>query len=85
MKIPMGPIETAPYKAIPLPEPGGTRGALTELFRAELLAALDGIELGDYDRRIVDWMADWDGTTVATVCSWLVRARAAEREGGACE
>jgi hypothetical protein len=76
-QIPTGPIETRPDGAIPYPEHGAPRGAVADLFRGELLAALDGVELGAYDRRIVDWLAGWDGTTVATVCSWLVRARSA--------
>jgi hypothetical protein len=76
-QIPTGPIETAPDGAIPYPEHGAPRGALADLFRTELLAALDGMELGAYDRRMVNWLAGWDGTTVATVCSWLVRARSA--------
>jgi hypothetical protein len=37
---------------------------------------LAGIDLGGYDRRIVAWMAGWDTSTVLTVASWIVRARA---------
>jgi len=42
-----------------------------------LEVALAGIELGEYDRRIVAWMASWDTSTLLTVVSWIVRARAA--------
>ena len=37
---------------------------------------LAGIDLGGYDRRIVAWMGGWDTSTVLTVASWIVRARA---------
>jgi hypothetical protein len=40
-----------------------------------LLAALDGVELGAYDRRILTWLAGWDVPTAATVVSLLWRAR----------
>jgi hypothetical protein len=40
-------------------------------------AALGGIELGRYDRRIVDWLAQWDDYTARLVVSLLVRARRA--------
>jgi hypothetical protein len=41
-----------------------------------LLEPLDGIELGHHDRRIIDWLADWDTTTIGTIASLLYRARA---------
>lgn len=67
--IPTGPIHTEPLKAIPT--------VSNEANRAELLRALEGVELGDFDRRIVDWLAIYEGSTVATICSWLLRAREA--------
>lgn len=44
--------------------------------RAALLAELDaaGVELGAYDRLIVDWIAKWDYPTVATITSLIRRA-----------
>jgi hypothetical protein len=49
--------------------------------RADNLAALAeplaGIKLGDYDHRILTWMAGWDIPTIAAVASLLHRARAA--------
>jgi hypothetical protein len=36
---------------------------------------LDGIPLGDYDRRIIDWLAGWDVPTIAVVASLLRRCR----------
>ena len=51
---------------------------------AALLEALDGIELGKHDRRIIAWLADWEIETVGTIVSWLYRARAgADVCGGA--
>jgi len=45
---------------------------------AEILAGvLAGIELGAWDRRILQWMAGWDACTVLTVASWIARSRAA--------
>jgi len=41
---------------------------------AEVLA---GIELGAWDRRILEWMAGWDACTVLTAASWIARSRAA--------
>jgi len=59
--------------------PGGA--FLAEAQRRELLAqALSGVELGAYDRRILDWLAGWDTDTVVTVASLLRRARAAGPE-----
>ncbi|MBA2323525.1 MAG: hypothetical protein H0V92_05740 [Pseudonocardiales bacterium] len=41
---------------------------------------LTGVELGAYDRRILDWLANWDTPTIGTIASLLHRARVA---GGA--
>jgi len=43
----------------------------------ELLAPLAGIDLGVYDHRILDWLANWDWSTAGTFASLLYRARAA--------
>jgi hypothetical protein len=40
-------------------------------------AALAGIELGSHDRRIIDWLVQWDDYTARLVLSLLVRARRA--------
>lgn len=77
INIPVGPLSEAPWGAI--------RYALTEhsigVFQAAIRAALGDLELGAYDERIVAWLAGWDTPTVATVCSWLHRVRAAAVEG----
>ncbi len=65
-EVPAGPVEAPP------------RGVVPEAGRAEILAGvLAGIELGAWDRRILEWMAGWDASTVLTVASWLARARTA--------
>jgi len=69
---PLGPIDEAPYFG------HETR----EVRLAALAAALDGVELGDYDRRIVEWLAGWDDPTCRTVVSlfWRARRAAAQAE-----
>ena len=65
--MPAGPVETPPLGFVPQAE------------QAEILAAgLAGIELGAWDRRILEWMAGWDASTVLTVVSWVARSRAAQ-------
>ncbi|HEY4022593.1 MAG TPA: hypothetical protein VGM75_28135 [Pseudonocardiaceae bacterium] len=36
---------------------------------AALLEPLDSIELGEYDRRIIDWLAGWDTSVIGTVAA----------------
>jgi hypothetical protein len=38
---------------------------------------LDGLELGAHDRRVARWLAELDTSTLATIASWIARARAA--------
>ncbi|MGV4984543.1 hypothetical protein ACVB8X_14065 [Streptomyces sp. NRAIS4] len=47
------------------------------VLRDALTAA--GVELGAYERQIIDWLAHWDGATVVVIASWVARA-AASRE-----
>ncbi|MFK0296392.1 hypothetical protein ACIQU6_38785 [Streptomyces sp. NPDC090442] len=67
LAIPTGPIEAAPWSAL----------SGTEEYRAALAEAFAGVELGAYDRRIIDWLAGWDSPTVATLASLVIRARKA--------
>lgn len=63
-RVPVGPVEVAP---------GGFVSTVEQ--RRILAEALEGVELGAWDERIVDWLAGWDSCTVLTIASWLVRAR----------
>ena len=64
--VPRGPVEAPPPGFVPQAE------------QARILAGvLAGIELGDWDRQIVEWLAGWDTCTALTVASLLARARAA--------
>lgn len=65
--MPLGPIESPPA------------GHVSTVEQREILAdVLAGVELGAWDRRILDWLAGWDTTTVLTIASWI--ARASERQ-----
>jgi hypothetical protein len=77
IKIPTGPIDSDPYGAI---RPIGSE-FVSDANGAALAQVLDGLELGDHDRRILNWLCDRDTSAVATVCSWILRARAAETAG----
>ena len=57
-------------------------GFMPQAEQAQILAGvLAGIELGAWDRRIVEWLAGWDACTVLTVASLIARARAAGPAG----
>jgi len=63
--LPGGPVQAPPRGFIPPAE------------QAQILAdVLAGIELGAWDRQIVQWLANWDTCTVLTVASLIARARA---------
>ena len=55
--------------------PPNTEVPTTALDLADLNAALSGVELGDWDRRIVEWLAGWEPSTVAVICGLITRAR----------
>lgn len=63
--VPTGPIDTMPKGFVP--------GAEQQKQLLSALAAA-GVELGTYDQRIVEWVAGWDWSTVATITSWVKRA-----------
>ena len=65
-RVPTGPVQVPPRGFVPEAEQAGI-----------LAAALAGVELGAWDRRILEWMAGWDAATVLTVASWIARSRAA--------
>jgi hypothetical protein len=58
------------------------RGFVPHAEQARILAGvLAGIELGTWDRQIVEWLAGWDTCTALTVASLIARARAAGPAG----
>ena len=63
------------------PAPDFSREGWRAELRADRVAALTdvlaGVELGDYDRQMIDWLAGWDTPTVGTWVSLILRARAA--------
>jgi hypothetical protein len=63
-------IPTGPLEREPLPEQFRTD---QEAVLRDVLAAA-GVELGAYDERIVQWLANWEWSTVATIASWVQRA-----------
>ena len=68
--LPGGPVDEPP------------RGFVPQAEQARILAGvLAGIELGAWDRQIVQWLARWDTCTVLTVASLIARARAAGPAG----
>ncbi|MCP3805415.1 hypothetical protein NLX83_39725 [Allokutzneria sp. A3M-2-11 16] len=77
---------TAPFDApgrSPQPYPGEGREAwrvrAAAVRRAALMQPLADVELGEFDVRIIEWLTGWEPSTVATVASWLHRAREAGR------
>lgn len=74
MTIPTGPIEHEPANVFPWPDTH-TPCAMETTLRDALQATLDGIELGAHDDRIIRWLTGWEPSTVATICSWIIRAR----------
>jgi hypothetical protein len=64
--LPGGPVDAPPPGFVPQAQ------------QAQILAGvLAGIELGAWDRQIMQWLASWDTCTVLTVASLIARARAA--------
>jgi hypothetical protein len=66
--IPADAIETRPAGFV-------ESGEQAAILRDTLVAA--GIELGAYERQIVEWLSRWEWATVATIVSWVARAAAA--------
>jgi integrase/recombinase XerC len=63
--IPNGPVQAAPYEGYCPPEER----------QAAFAAVLEGVETGEYDRRIVTWLTQRDDTTCRTIASLLWRCR----------
>ncbi|MFI1384253.1 hypothetical protein [Embleya sp. NPDC020886] len=72
-----GPIRDVPVPHGPLDtEPRGIERQTGAENRALLHRTLAdaGVELGTYDRFIVDWLGNWDSPTVLTIASLIARA-----------
>ena len=65
--IPAGPLKAAPHLGYCPP------GVRQEAFSA----VLEGVELGAYDTRIVNWLTGWDDPTCRTIASVMWRCRLA--------
>jgi hypothetical protein len=57
--------------------PWNTDVPTTMLNLADLAAALPGVDLGAHDKRIIEWLAGWEPSTVAVVSGLITRARGA--------
>ncbi|MGH3287356.1 MAG: hypothetical protein ACRDPD_22155 [Streptosporangiaceae bacterium] len=66
--VPAGPLESDPGGFLPQAERAAT-----------LAEVLEGVELGAWDRRVAGWLTELDTSTLATIASWIARAREAER------
>ncbi len=49
--------------------------------RADLAAALDGVELDDQEQKIVAWLNGWDVPTLAAITSIVNKARSTGAPG----
>jgi len=65
--IPTGPIEREPRGWVPF-----------EDRRRILVHPLDGVELGEHDRHMIDWLLLGDAPSIVTFASLIRRARRAE-------
>jgi hypothetical protein len=77
--LPSGPFETeqeAIQYARSVAGPEVWAESLTEANRAVLSSAFGatGVELGAFDRRIRDWLSDWEPATVAVLAAAVFRA-----------
>lgn len=72
-RLPTGPIDSDPVDYY--------RGRDLADLPPLIDEALIGIELGSYDRRIVDWLKGWDQPTIVAIASLLHRGRAAGTPG----
>ena len=72
-----GSGDDTPAVLPPLPGPlhEQPRGLDQVEARAMLAAAVLGMDLGTYDRRILAWLSGWDQPTVAAIASIIHRAR----------
>ena len=65
LEIPSGPVQVRPDGFEETPAQAG-------VLRDTLAAA--GVELGEYEHLIIDWLSHWEWATVAVIASWVARA-----------
>jgi hypothetical protein len=65
--IPDGPVETGPYLGFCQPE----------IRQQAFAAVLQGVPMGAYDVRMVNWLVGWDDPTCRTIASLMWRSRLA--------
>lgn len=82
MSVEWVPIETEPHSVMPPHDQYRLDSVSRVVFHGQLLEALNGVELGAYDRRVVEWLAGWDVPTVAVVVSLFHRVRVAGEQSG---
>lgn len=70
--VPAGPIDRPPSAF----RPTERRPALAHVLR--------GVQLGAYDECIVDWLLQWDDSTIRTIASLIERARDAAHAEHVC-
>lgn len=68
MPLPDGPVDERPAGFREFPEQA-------TVLRDTLTAA--GVELGEYEGLIIDWLSRWEWATVAVIASWVARAATA--------
>jgi hypothetical protein len=69
--VPDGPVGTAPYKGFCPPE----------IRREACAAVLEGVHMGAYDERMIEWLIGWDDPTCRTIASLMWRCRLAGAAG----
>ncbi|MFC4506600.1 MULTISPECIES: hypothetical protein [Streptomyces] len=72
--IPKAPVEDRPSGFHEFDEQAA-------ILRDTLVAA--GVELGAYERLIIDWLSRWEWATVAVIASWVARATASREPASA--
>ena len=55
----------------------GCKQDMRSMNLAELAEECSGLQLGSYDRRVIEWLAGWEPSTVAVICGLIIRARQA--------
>lgn len=71
----LAPVRDA-YAAMAASRSPGVMAAYNQAILLTVLQA-EGVELGAYDRRQVEWLAGWEPQQIAAIAGWIERAHAA--------